>query len=79
MTGTWVNVSIALAGVLLSIVGAVWVAGVRWGVVQQRLDQLERTAEQHATKADVANLRESMAEIRGMFRLELRQDGGNRP
>lgn len=65
---------IALVGLVLSIISAVFVAGARWGVVQARLEQLGRADQDHASKADVAAVREQLAEIRGMFRLTLNDD-----
>ncbi len=65
---------IALVGLVLSIIAAVFVAGSRWGAVQVRLEQLSRADADHASKGDVAALREQLAEIRGMFRLSLKDD-----
>jgi len=69
---------IALAGVIISIISAVFIAG-RWqGTVNARLSALESKVNEAATKADLQAVRETLAEIKGMFRYTLK-DGAATP
>jgi hypothetical protein len=63
---------IAGSGLILSIISAVFIAGFRWGSTQQQIRDLQHSANLTATKEDLAGVKESLAEIRGMFRLELK-------
>lgn len=69
-----VSIIIALIGLVLSVVASAFIAGMRWGSVNQRLEQLQQADAQHASKADVGQVREQLAEIRGMFRLTFKDD-----
>lgn len=69
-----ISVVIALLGLVLSVICSAFIAGMRWGSVNQRLEQLQKNDAQHVTREDLANVREQLAEIRGMFRLTLKDD-----
>lgn len=60
------------AGLVLSLVGSAFVAGFRWGSVKIRLDVMEAAMSTMATKDQLAGVKEDMAEIKGMFRMTLR-------
>lgn len=68
------SIIIALVGLVLSVVASAFIAGSRWGSVNQRLEELQRADASHVSQADMANVREQLAEIRGMFRLTLKED-----
>lgn len=68
------SIIIALIGLVLSVVSSAFIAGMRWGSVNQRLEQLQQNEANHVTRDDLANVREQLAEIRGMFRLTLKDD-----
>lgn len=67
---------ISLAGVVFSLAGAVYVAGRRDGRRDTRIDFLEEQfrsmANSMATKEQLAGVKEDVAEIKGMFRMTLR-------
>lgn len=65
---------ISLIGVFVSILGAAFMAGIRWAAAMARIAALEQADLAHATKDDVQAVRRDVAEIRGMFRLVLRED-----
>lgn len=63
---------ISVAGVFVSLLGSAFITGVRWGTVKTRLDILEKTVGYMATKDQLAGIKEDVAEIKGMFRMTLR-------
>lgn len=63
---------IAVAGFIVSLGSSVFVAGVRWGSVKARLDMLENAMKNSATKEQLSGVKEDVAEIKGMFRMTLR-------
>lgn len=71
-----VSAIIAGAGLLLSLMGALVIVSVSYGRLQSRVEAIERGREDLATKEDVKQLRDSLSEIRGMFRLVLK-DGSD--
>lgn len=72
MNLTEVNILITGLGLLLSWAGSAFIAGYRWGTVKTRLDILERQYQNVATKEQLAGVKEDVAEIKGMFRMTLR-------
>jgi hypothetical protein len=56
-------------GFILSIAGAAFVAGLRWGTVKTRLDLLDHMVNNSATKEQLSGVKEDLAEIKGMFRM----------
>lgn len=60
---------ISLGGIIVSIISAVFIAGTRWGNVNARLTNLETHS---ASKEDLQGVKESLAEIKGMFHLTLK-------
>lgn len=77
MTSAAIATAISAGGLVLSVMASVFIAGSRWGSVNQRLDQLAASERDHVTRDDLANVREQLAEIRGMFRLTLKEQGGD--
>jgi len=67
---------IAAGGFVLSLFGALSVSTYRSGRNDARLTALEMTISTLATKDQFAGLKEDVAEIKGMFRMTLR-DGGS--
>lgn len=63
---------IAGVGLVLSWGGSLFIAGTRWGTVNTRLAVLERSMTDMATKDQLAGIKEDVAEIKGMFRMTLR-------
>lgn len=74
MTQTELSAIIALVGLIMSVLVSVLVAGIWLGSLKQRLEQLQRAQDNMVTRDDLANVREQLAEIRGMFRLTLKED-----
>ena len=64
---------ISAAGFAASMLGAVFVAGRRSGATELRIAMLEANQDKMATKDQLAGLKEDMAEIKGMFRMTLRE------
>lgn len=64
---------IAGAGFALSVASAVYVSGRRDGRTEVRVAMLEANQDKMATKDQLAGLKEDMAEIKGMFRMTLRE------
>jgi len=60
---------IAIASVIISWVGSAFIAGYRWGSVKTRLDMVENSLGNLATKEQLSGVKEDVAEIKGMFRL----------
>lgn len=68
---------ISIAGVIISLVLTIFVSGVRWGAMQIRVTNLEKSQLDLATKEQMENLKSDVAEIKGMFRMTLKSDGMN--
>jgi hypothetical protein len=66
---------IAGAGVLLSAVTATAIASFRFGSLSTEVKELRTRQDRMARIEDLTPIKESLAEIKGMFRLELK---GNR-
>lgn len=77
MSSAAIATAISAVGLVLSVLASVFIAGTRWGSVNQRLDQLQASERDHVTRDDLANVREQLAEIRGMFRLTLKESDGS--
>ena len=74
MTPPEIETTVAVVTVVVSWIGSAFIAGVRFGTVSARLDQLERTQATLATKEQLGEVSKDVAEIKGMFRLTLRKD-----
>jgi hypothetical protein len=72
VNATAVIIIVDVASVLVSWVGAAFIAGSRWGQVRGDLDALRREKDTHATSAEVRSIAERLARIEGMFELRLR-------
>lgn len=57
------------ASIITSWAGSAFIAGYRWGTVKTRLDMMEITVSNLATKDQLSGVKEDVAEIKGMFRL----------
>lgn len=66
------SIIIAAIGLVLSITCSAFIAGSKWGALRSQLEALRESDRNQATKADLAHVREQLAEIKGMFRLELK-------
>lgn len=56
--------------------GAAFIAGFRYASLKMRLDYLERMIPQLATKDKLATVSKDVSEIKGMFRMTLRDSDG---
>lgn len=78
MSATGLTLLISGASLVLSWGGSAFIAGYRWGTVKARLDQLEAVSRVMATKEQLAGVKEDVAEIKGMFRMTLRDSDTSR-
>lgn len=62
---------------MISVMGSAFITGLRWGTVKARLDMLENQVRTMATKEQLAGMKEDVAEIKGMFRMTLRDGTGS--
>lgn len=60
---------ISATGVVISLAGS---ALIKWGTLKTRVDTLEKTIPFLATKEQLTQLKADVAEIKGMFRMTLR-------
>lgn len=70
------GILIAAVGFVFSVGTSAFISGVRWGTVKARLDMVESMVTNAATKDQLAGVKEDVAEIKGMFRMTLRNDPG---
>jgi len=70
-----ISAGIAVVGFLVSAGTSLFISGARWGSVKTRLDILESKVNDSATKEQLSGVKEDVAEIKGMFRMTLRNDG----
>jgi len=71
------SVIISSIGVVVSCIMSAFIAGSRWGTVKARLDMVELNMQNSATKEQLAGVKEDVAEIKGMFRMTLKDGYGN--
>lgn len=76
MSQETLSVIISVVTVLLSLAGSAFIAGLRWGTVKTRLDLLEHTVDNAATKEQLSGVKEDLAEIKGMFRMVPKDGSG---
>lgn len=67
---------ISAAGVIVSIFGAAMVVSFRAGGASDRLTRMELDMGNMATKEQLSNVKEDLAEIKGMFRMTLKEGPG---
>lgn len=60
-------------GLILSIISAVAIVSMRYGTLREQVRELQAKQNNMVTKDDLTPIKESLAEIRGMFRLELKE------
>ena len=70
MSAVTAEILIATAGVVVSVICSVFVAGSRWGRVTTQLEELKR---ERVTRSDVSGIGERLARIEGMFELKLKE------
>lgn len=63
-------------GVAVSLLGSVFISGIARGRTETRLSVLETNQDKLATKEQLTGVKEDLAEIKGMFRMTLREPGG---
>lgn len=80
MTTPEIDTLVAVVTALVSWIGAAFIAGFRFGAVSMklealanRIDRVEKSQEALATKEQLAGLKEDVAEIKGMFRMTLKE------
>lgn len=71
-----VGLIFGVVSLALSWAGSAFIVGYRWGTVKTRLDMVENSIGHMATKDQIAGIKEDVAEIKGMFRMTLR-DGSD--
>jgi hypothetical protein len=72
MTELGVTVLVAVVGFLGSLASSLFIAGIRWGTVRTRLEIMEREIMRLASQDQLAGVKEDVAEIKGMFKMTLR-------
>jgi hypothetical protein len=75
MSTELVSTLIAAAGFVLSIVFSAILVAFRAGRDENRLNRMEKDLTLMATKEQLSGVKEDLAEIKGMFRMQLK-DGG---
>jgi hypothetical protein len=73
MSPDTLSVIIAAAGFILSIGGTAIILAFRAGGASDRLTRMEKDMGNMATKEQLANVKEDLAEIKGMFRMTLKE------
>ena len=66
-------VIIASIGVLISILSAIAIVSFRAGGAADRLTRMEKDMANMATKEQLSTVKEDIAEIKGMFRMTLKE------
>lgn len=69
MIPEWVGIAVSIMTVVISLIGSLAVVSFKSGKIAQKVADLEL---QKANAADVVAMKESLAEIKGMFVLRLR-------
>lgn len=64
------TIAITAGGLVLSIFTSAFIAGSRWGQVRSEIDSLKANA---VTKDEFHSVKETLAEIKGMFQLKLKE------
>jgi hypothetical protein len=72
------SAAIAGIGVTMSLLGSVFITGVSRGRTETRLAMLEMNQDKLATKEQLTGVKEDLAEIKGMFRMTLRDGSDGR-
>lgn len=72
VSATVINVVIGVVTVALSISGAMFVSGTRWGRVETTLRDLQTD---RVRQTDITGLRDRLSRIEGMFTLTLKDHG----
>jgi hypothetical protein len=67
--------AVAAASFLLSILTTVVIVSYRFGILREQVNELRLRQSDMATRNDLTPIKESLAEIKGMFRLELKDKG----
>lgn len=75
MSSVTIEAGIAIAGFALSLLGATFVSGTFRGKTETRIAMLEANQDKLATKEQLAGVKEDLAEIKGMFRMTLKDPG----
>ena len=70
MSTQWVNAAIAATGTVVSVGSTLAIVSYKLGKTAQRIADLEKNK---ADLADITSMKESLAEIKGMFVLRLRE------
>ena len=74
MSTEWVaSAVIGLSSLVLSLSGTLAIISFRTGEYKQRITNLEDRLSSKAELADVTSMKESLAEIKGMFVLRIRE------
>ena len=69
VVATWISG----AGFALSVLASAYISGRRDGRIDLRVTMLEANQDKLATKDQLAGVKEDIAEIKGMFRMTLRE------
>lgn len=72
VAAVWISLGISIVTLILSLGITLVGAGVKWGQVQQQIRELQATQNTMATKEELTGIKETLAEIKGMFKLVLK-------
>lgn len=72
MTALTVEIIISTAGFIMSLMGSALIVAFRAGGASDRFTRMEKDMSNMATKEQLSALKEDVAEIKGMFRMQLK-------
>lgn len=72
VAAVWISLGISIVTLVLSLSISLIGAGVKWGQVREEISNIKNTMAGMATKDEVSGIKETLAEIKGMFKLTLK-------
>jgi hypothetical protein len=66
------DLAVSIGSIVISLLGSVAITSYRYGILREQVNELRTRMAGMASKDDLTGIRESLAEIKGMFRLELK-------
>lgn len=72
MSGPVLAAIISAIGLVLSLTGSALIAGTRYGRMESDVTTIKEQQRDMVTKEEFSNVRDSVNEIKGMFRLTLK-------
>lgn len=74
MNALAIQIVISIGTIFVSISGAAFISGTRWGRIEATLNDLEKD---RVRTGDISNISERLARIEGMFTLRLKGSDSN--